>query len=99
MPTSFVLLFALFSSAASLQLPHVPPRASVAPPCMRMPCADDVIAQPTQSQSRADEPSCFFGGGNDVPEGAKCIFRPNAPCNRKRCQVNNGPCKGNHASK
>ena len=51
----------------------------------------------TCTAARAAEATCFFGP-NPVPEGAKCIFRPKAPCNRKKCQVNKGPCKDNHAS-
>ena len=70
--------------------------SNLAHPCMRVPLPDDVLAIP--EVARAAEATCFFGP-NPVPEGAKCIFRPNAPCNRKKCQVNKGPCKDNHASK
>ena len=81
----------LFQSSAALTLGV---RATA--PAMKVPTRDDVSAVPPQP--RAEEPCAFFGGGKDVPEGAKCIFRPNAPCNRKKCQVNKGPCKNNHNS-
>ena len=70
--------------------------SNLAHPRMRVPQPEDVLAIP--EVARAAEATCFFGP-NPVPEGAKCIFRPNAPCNRKKCQVNKGPCKDNHASK
>ena len=65
-------------------------------PAMKVPAVDDIAATP--AQVRAEPPCAFFGGGGGVPEGAKCIFRPNALCTRKKCAVNKGPCTNNHKS-
>eukprot|EP00325_Prymnesiales_sp_UTEX-LB-985_P024163 CAMPEP_0174729704 /NCGR_PEP_ID=MMETSP1094-20130205/54198_1 /TAXON_ID=156173 /ORGANISM="Chrysochromulina brevifilum, Strain UTEX LB 985" /LENGTH=101 /DNA_ID=CAMNT_0015931853 /DNA_START=31 /DNA_END=336 /DNA_ORIENTATION=+ len=97
MSTTSLLLVLIFSGVFSdaMQLPMTT-RATTASPSMRMPVNEPLVQSP---QNRADEPCAFFGGGgSSVPEGAKCIFRPNAPCNRKKCGVNKGPCKNNHAS-
>jgi len=90
------LLVLLVAAAGAMRIPATTrvPEA----PCMKVPTQDAAAA--LVSEPRVAAPPCAFfgGGGAGVPEGAKCIFKKSAPCNRKKCGVNKGPCKANHAS-
>ena len=89
------LLVLFLAGAEALRVPTTAPSMKLATPA-------DACAAVPPSAVRAEPPcaNAFFGGGGKgVPEGAKCIFRKNAPCNRNKCQVNKGPCNANHASK
>jgi hypothetical protein len=101
------IVAATLSGATALRVGAAPaPRASVSMSTISdlMAQSDPAIIAPpvaeesVPSASNAAESDCFFGGGGGVPEGAKCVFRGDA-CTRKRCKVNGGPCKNNHASK
>ena len=92
-----VVMMVLATLANGLKIPAASAvRASDA--TMLVPAAIGATPAQLDAEARAAPPCAFFGGGGGVPEGAKCIFRPGSPCNRKKCQVNKGPCKANHDS-
>ena len=106
--SNLVTLLALVCASSANALRVTPSSANalrVTPTSMKLVTTDDVAAATPPCAVRTEAPcasACasdsFFGGGGSVPEGAKCIFRKNAPCNRKKCQVNKGPCSANHKS-